>query len=247
MNALPAWPYPKLVAHRGAGKLAPENTLAAFRLGHAHGYRMAEFDVKLSADGVTFLLHDSTLDRTTSGKGRADALTWHELSQLDAGSWHSPAYAGETLPTLAAVARWSRANGVAVNIEIKPSPGCERQSGAAVALDAEALWAGADVMPLLSSFSEIALDAAREAVPGLPRALLGDQVPPDWRDRVARLGCIAVDVDHKVLTRERIAEFHAAGLRVATWTANDPARAAQLLEWGVDSVITDAVDVIPPG
>ena len=117
------WPYPRIVAHRGAGKVAPENTLAALRLGHAHGHRMAEFDVKLSADGVAFLLHDATLERTTDGSGRADGRTWRELSQLDAGAWHSPAYAGEPLPTLAAVARFCRANGMAVNIEIKPSPG----------------------------------------------------------------------------------------------------------------------------
>ena len=246
MRELPAWPYPMLVAHRGAGTLAPENTLAALRVGHAHGYRMAEFDVKLSADGVAFLLHDATLDRTTNGRGRADALTWRELSQLDAGSWHSPVYAGESLPTLAAVARWSRANGLAVNIETKPSAGRERETGAAVALDVQALWAGADAMPLLSSFSEEALAAARDAVPGLPRALLGDQIPDDWRDRVARLGCIAVDLDHKLLTRERVGGFHAAGLRVATWTVNEPARAVELLDWGVDTVITDAIDVIPP-
>lgn len=246
MGKLPAWPYPKLVAHRGAGKLAPENTLAALRVGHAHGYRMAEFDVKLSADGVAFLLHDGTLDRTTNGRGRADALTWRELSQLDAGSWHSRAYAGETLPTLAAVARWSQPNAVAVNIEIKPSPGRERETGAAVALDAQALWAGADVLPLLSSFSEVALAAAREAVPALPRALLGDRMPDDWRERVARLECIAVDLDHELLTRARVDEFHAAGLRVATWTVNEPARAVELLAWGVDTVITDAIDVIPP-
>jgi glycerophosphoryl diester phosphodiesterase len=74
------WPYPRLCAHRGAGKLAPENTLAAFRVGYAHGYRMAEFDVKLSADGVAFLLHDDTLDRTTNARGRADALTMCELA-----------------------------------------------------------------------------------------------------------------------------------------------------------------------
>ena len=113
MGALPPWPYAKRAAHRGAGRLAPENTLAALRLGHAHGYRMAEFDVKLSADGVAFLLHDATLDRTTTGRGRADALPWRELSLLDAGSWHSAPYAGEPLPTLAAVARYCRANGVA--------------------------------------------------------------------------------------------------------------------------------------
>ena len=196
MCGLPPWPYPKLAAHRGAGLLAPENTLAAFRVGYSHGYRMAEFDVKLSADGVAFLLHDDTLDRTTDVRGRADALTWRELSLLDAGSWHSPAYAGEPLATLAGVAAWSRAHDVAVNIEIKPTRGRERETGAAVALDAATLWSGAAVKPLLSSFSDLSLDAAREAAPELPRAYLGEQLPDDWRERVMRLGCIALDLKH---------------------------------------------------
>ena len=110
------WPYPRLVAHRGAGKLAPENTLTAMRVGHAHGYRMVEFDVKLSADGVAFLLHDATLERTTSGRGRADALPWRELSRLDAGAWHSAEYAGEPVPTLAAIARWALAISKAISV-----------------------------------------------------------------------------------------------------------------------------------
>ena len=93
-RALPAWPYPRAIAHRGAGKLAPENTLAAFRHGASFGYRMFEFDVKLSGDGASVLLHDATLDRTTNGAGRLDALTLGQIAQLDAGSWHSPAYAG---------------------------------------------------------------------------------------------------------------------------------------------------------
>ena len=83
------WPYPRWVAHRGAGKLAPENTLAAFRHGAKHGYRMFECDVKLSRDGAPFLLHDATLNRTTNGKGAAGDQDWAALSQLDAGSWHS--------------------------------------------------------------------------------------------------------------------------------------------------------------
>jgi glycerophosphoryl diester phosphodiesterase len=244
MCGLPAWPYPRLAAHRGAGKLAPENTLAAFRFGHARGYRMAEFDVKLSADGVAFLLHDATLERTTNGVGRADALSWRELAQLDAGSWHSPAFAGETLPTLAAVARWSRANDFAVNIEIKPAPGRERETGAAVALDAKTLWAGADVRPLLSSFSDAALDAAREAAPELPRAWLIEQMSDDWRSDIVRLGCIALDAKHTLLTEELVRDIRGAGLRVATWTVNDPARAKELAAWGVDTIITDAIDVI---
>ncbi|MFO1282763.1 MAG: glycerophosphodiester phosphodiesterase [Burkholderiales bacterium] len=242
---LPPWPYPARVAHRGAGKLAPENTLAALRLGHAHGYRMAEVDVKLSADGVAFLLHDATLDRTTDAKGRADALAWRELARLDAGSWHSAPYAGEPLPTLAAIARFARANGVAVNLEIKPTPGRERETGAAVAIDAATLWKGSDVPPLLSSFSAVALEAALETVAALPRAWLTETLPVDWRERCRALGCVAIDAKHSLLTAEVVGQAHAAGLRVAAWTVNEPARVAELASWGVDSIITDAVDTIP--
>jgi glycerophosphoryl diester phosphodiesterase len=238
------WPYPRLVAHRGAGKVAPENTLASMRVGHAHGYRMIEFDVKLAADGVTFLLHDATLERTTSGRGRADASTWRELSRLDAGGWHSAQYAGEPVPTLAAVARFARTHGVACNIEIKPTPGRERETGAAVAIDALTLWRDAEVPPLLSSFSEVALGAAAEVAPALPRALLLDKLPGDWLARLERLDCVALDANHKALSAEIVRAAHDAGRRVLCYTVNDPDRVQELARWGVDGIITDAVDVI---
>jgi len=241
-----AWPYPRYAAHRGAGKLAPENTLAAMRIGQAHGYQMVEFDVKLSGDGVPFLLHDDTLDRTTDGRGRADALTWAELAKLDAGSSHSAAFAGEPLPTLSAIARWAIANGVACNVEIKPIPGRERDTGAAVALDAAALWRATPVPPLLSSFSEEALGAARDAAPELKRALLVDRIPADWAARLSRLACIALDVDYRELDAAIIAAAHRSGYKVMTYTANDPRAVAQLAAWGVDVIITDAIDVIRP-
>jgi glycerophosphoryl diester phosphodiesterase len=241
------WPYPHHVAHRGAGKLAPENTLAAMREGYAHGYRMVEFDVKLAADGVPFLLHDDTLDRTTNGAGRADALTWAELSKLDAGSWHSAAYAGEPPPTLLAVARWAIANRVACNIEIKPIPGREHDTGTAVALHAGSLWQGASVPPLLSSFAEEALRAARAAVPELPRALLFEEVPHDWAERLARLDCGALVADWRGLNADLVAAGHRSGHRVLTYTVNDPQAAAALVSWGVDAIITDAIDVLRAG
>ena len=105
-SALAAWPYPRWIAHRGAGKLAPENTLAAFRCGAAHGFRMFECDVKLSADGMPFLMHDATLERTTSGQGTGGDLDWRALSKLDAGNWHSRAFAGEPLPSFENIARF---------------------------------------------------------------------------------------------------------------------------------------------
>ena len=241
-----SWPYPRYVAHRGAGKLAPENTLAAMRLGYTYGYRMVEFDVKLSGDGVLFLLHDDTLDRTTSGRGRADALPWSELSKLDAGSWHSAFYAGEPLPTLATIARWSIANDVACNIEIKPMPARERDTGAAVALDARALWKATSLKPLLSSFSEEALAAARDAVPELDRALLVERVPKDWLERLSRLGCIALDSDYRELDEARVAAAHAAGYRLLTYTPNDPGVVSKLAAWDLDGIITDAIDLVRP-
>ena len=238
------WPYPRLVAHRGAGTLAPENTLTAMRVGHAHGYRMVEFDVKLAADNLSFLLHDDTLERTTSGRGRADAFPWRELSRLDAGGWHSAKYAGEPLPTLAAIARWARAHGVACNVEIKPTPGRERETGAAVALDVNSLWRDAEVMPLLSSFSEESLAAARDAAPLLPRALLLDELPPDWLERLARLECVALDANHLELTGDIVKTAHDHGFRVCCYTPNDPVRISELQGFGVDTIITDAIDQI---
>ena len=245
-RALPDWPYPRAIAHRGAGKLAPENTLGAFRHGASFGYRMFEFDVKLSGDGASVLLHDATLDRTTNGAGRLDALTLGQIAQLDAGSWHSAAYAGEPVPTLAAIARYLRANNFLANIEIKPVPGAEWRTGAAVALDARTLWAGADVPPLLSSFSEDALAAAREAAPELPRALLLDKLPADWLDRLRALDCVALDANHRELTPEIIDVAHAAGFRVCCYTVNDLDRAQLLWSAGLDGLITDWVDRISP-
>ncbi len=190
------WPYPRWVAHRGAGKLAPENTLASFRLGAAHGYRMFECDVKLSADEVPFLMHDATLSRTTDvaqrlGSG-ASAVggdhPWSALAQLDAGGWHSRAYAGEPLPTLANIAHYCLANGLLLNIEIKPTPGLERRTGEVVAQHAAQLWAGAEVPPLLTSFEPEALAGARDTRPELPRGLLLDTLWTGWLETALALG-----------------------------------------------------------
>ena len=160
---LPPWPYPRWIAHRGAGRLAPENTLAAFRLGASHGYRMFECDAKLSADGVVFLLHDATLERTTNGHGTAGEQPWQQLSLLDAGGWLSRSYAGEPLATLSGLSRYCLANGFHLNIEIKPTPGTERHTGEVVAREAADLWQEAAVPPLLTSFRPQSLEGARAA------------------------------------------------------------------------------------
>ncbi|MES2787897.1 MAG: glycerophosphodiester phosphodiesterase [Pseudomonadota bacterium] len=241
-----AWPYPRWVAHRGAGKLAPENTLAAFRLGAQHGYRMFECDAKLSSDGVVFLMHDASLERTTSGQGIGGDLTWRELSQLDAGNWHSPAYAGEPLPTLASVARFCLANNYLLNIEIKPTPGLEEHTGVVVAREAQKLWAGAGVAPLLTSFQPDSLKGAMAAAPELPRGLLLDELHPGWFEMAQSLACQAIVCNHRLWNEQTVGQVTDAGMKCLTYTVNDKPTAERLLDLGIAAVITDRLDLFPP-
>ena len=241
------WPCPRWIAHRGAGTLAPENTLAAFRVGAGYGYQCFECDVKLSADGVPFLLHDATLERTSNGVGAAGEHAWAELSRLDAGGWHSARFAGEPLAHLDAIAAFVRGNGFGLNIEIKPTPGTDHATGLAVGLACQRLWQDAPSWPVLSSFRVDALRGARDSAPAIPRALLLDARWPGWLEAAQALGCAAVVSDHCLLDAAMVARLHGAGLRALVYTVNDAATAQRLLAWGVDAIITDAVDRFPPG
>lgn len=240
------WPYPRWIAHRGAGKLAPENTLAAFRLGASHGYRMFECDVKLSADGVPFLLHDDTLDRTTNGKGVAGEQPWEVLSKLDAGRWHSPEFAGEPLPRLDSIARYGLEHGYFLNIEIKPTLGLESPTGTVVANEAARLWKDATVPPLLTSFERPSLEAARIAQPQLPRGLLLDELPQDWLDTARQLQCVAIVCHHALWNPNTVSQAKKAGFRLLSYTVNDQASARRLITLGTDGIITDRVEAFRP-
>jgi len=240
------WPYPRWVAHRGAGKLAPENTLAAFRLGASHGYRMFECDVKLSADGVPFLMHDATLERTTNGRGVGGEQPWGDLSQLDAGSWHSRAHAGEPLATFEGIARYCLHNGHFLNIEIKPTPGTERETGEVVAQHAARLWQGRAVPPFLTSFQPEALAGARDAQPYLPRGLLLDTLWTGWLETALTLGCVAVVCNHALWETSSVTQAKSAGFRCLSYTVNDEWAAQRLIDLGTDGIITDRVDLFSP-
>jgi glycerophosphoryl diester phosphodiesterase len=252
LDGLPDWPYPRWIAHRGAGRLAPENTLAAFRLGAQHGYRMFECDVKLSADGVPFLMHDATLARTTrapaslDARGNAGDHPWGLLSQLDAGSWHSRAFAGEPLPTLANIAQFCLRNGHCLNIEIKPTPGTERRTGKVVAAHAARLWQDAAVAPLLTSFQVEALEGAREGAADLPRGLLLDTLWTGWLETALGLGCTAIVCNQTLWDTSSVMQAKSAGFKLLSYTVNDEWAAQRLIELGTDGIITDRVDLFAP-
>jgi glycerophosphoryl diester phosphodiesterase len=246
------WPYPTVLAHRGGGTLAPENTLAGLRCGMEAGYRAIEFDVMLARDGVPVVLHDPFLGRTVPGSGHVFDYDARELASMDAGGWFGRAWEGEPVPLLVEFAQFCKAHGVWMNIEIKPAPGYEIETGGVVARIAAAMFADEiaagrlAAAPLLSSFSHDALMAAREVAPQLPRACLMSELPPDWERRAREVEAVAIHTNHRHLTQERAREVKAAGFGLFCYTVNEPARARELLGWGVEAFCTDRIDLIGP-
>jgi len=252
---MPALTLPPIIGHRCARAEAPENTLAGLRRAAALGARWVEVDVRLTADGVPVLLHDATLERTTSGHGALAGTTLAELERGDAGG-------GEPVPTLAAFLAAALGFGIGVNLELKAAsgapglelkaasgaPGLELKAAsgdpealAAAALSvAQSLWPPEAPPPLISSFEPACLEAAARFAPDWPRGLLLEEIPPDWREIAARVGAAAIVVDHARLdSAAAVAALAADGRTVAVYTVNDAARARQLLSWGVTAIISD--------
>lgn len=242
------WTFPKIIAHRGGGTLAPENTLAAMRCGLSRGFRAVEFDVMLSADGVPVLMHDPVFGRTVKGSGSVAGSSAAELASMDAGAWFDTRFAGETVPTFRQVIDFCNENGIWMNVEIKPAPGFAEETGRAAARLLQQCMAGARGArtPLFSSFSKDALLAAREVAPEIPRGFLLDYVPDDWRAALEDLGAVALHTNHKHLTPEQAQAVKDHGYGLFCYTVNDPARAREILSWGVDAFCTDRIDLIGP-
>ncbi|WP_018411081.1 glycerophosphodiester phosphodiesterase [Methyloversatilis thermotolerans] len=237
------WPWPVWIAHRGGGLTAPENTLAALRAGARAGFRMVEFDVMLSADGMPVLMHDDTLERTTNGRGPVSAQDLAALRMLDAGAWQGSAYAGERIPTLDEALDLLCELDLDANIEIKPAPGFSALTGVTVAREVARRWPADRRPPLLSSFDEDALAAAAATAPALPRGLLFEQVPDDWARRMQGHRAVSVHCDHRLLDAARLQALIDAGVPVLCYTVNDATRARGLLAAGVRGLFTDRLDL----
>lgn len=243
------WPYPRVLAHRGGGSLAPENTRAAMEISLRHGYRAVEFDVMLSSDEVPVLMHDNAFGRTVAGCGVVSMTRATELATLDAGSWYGAAFAGQMVPTYVEIVQFCRAHGIFMNVEIKPAPGFERRTGEVVAALSRQIYQDArvdELRPLFSSFSSAALAAAALTAPEFARGHLFERVPADWEAQLAQLECISLHCNQQFLDAPTVQRAANAGRGVFCYTVNTIERARELVAWGVDAFCTDRIDLIAP-
>jgi glycerophosphoryl diester phosphodiesterase len=227
-----------VIGHRGASGSAPENTLAAFRLAVEQGARFIETDLRLSRDARLVAIHDATLDRTTSGRGRVRDFTLAELRQLDAGAWFAPEFAGQRIPTLEEILAFSRERDVDFFLEVKDDPA----EGAEPAL-VSCLRDVAEAAPLvILSFHRKTLARFRQLNHTLMTGLLFKDSPGSAEETVAgalELGARQLAPKHTLVNAELVQAAHLEGLPVVTWTVNEPARMRELIALGVDGIMSD--------
>jgi glycerophosphoryl diester phosphodiesterase len=234
--------YPHIIAHRCGGALAPENSLPGLAIAARLGCKGVEFDVMLTADRVPILMHDETLERTTTGRGRVAEETLAQIRRYDTGTLRHPAFAAGAVlpvPTFAEALDLCMRLGLWTNIEIKPAAGHEEETGAVVGAWLAAHWDGHGVV---SSFSEKSALAARRALPAAPFAVLCTSLPDDWQERCARIGAVAVHLAGRQITPAQAAALQAAGMAWAAYTINERADAERLFALGCAAIFTDRPD-----
>jgi glycerophosphoryl diester phosphodiesterase len=226
-------------AHRGASAIAPENTIAAFRAAAEAGAKWVELDVALSADGQLIVIHDDSVDRTSSGSGSLGALTQSEIAALDAGSWFSQDYQDERIPTLAETIAALGELGLSANVEIKQHKHHKSldQLVGAVQADIAKRSGGTEIM--ISSFDPEALKAMHSLEPELEMAMLWGRPPEDWAEQLAAIPARTIHMHFKALSIGMLEETTRRGIKVRAWTCNAPMQLVSFWDAGLTGVITD--------
>lgn len=232
---------PRIIGHRGAKGLAPENTLASFKAAADTGTKSVEIDVTATKDDKLVIHHDMSLKRCTNGEGLVLLENLDDLRELDAGSWFSSDFAGEKIPTLEEALISIHEQGMSLNLEIKPTDGWQIPTTVLVA-DGLRSTSAQDLPILISSFNEDCLTVAKDLLPEYPRGYLTDAIPPDWERRMNVTGSSSFHLYHPFVTKESVRDIQSAGYKFLVYTVNDVDDAKRFLDWGVDAIITDFPD-----
>lgn len=236
-------PSVNVIGHRGASAYTPENTLSAFKQALDMGCHYIEFDVMLSEDGVPFVFHDETLERTSNGHGALEGASADYLMTLDAGRWFSHRFLGEKIPRLDEVLLWLIENEVFANIEIKPSPLRRHETTTAVMTLLHQTWPRDAQMPLISSFDHEVLYLCRALNPDLPIGVLFEGWQDNWLHIAKSLNATSIHFNKEALTPRRVQEIKAENYLLYVYTVNQTRLKNKLLSWGVDAIFSDYPDI----
>lgn len=248
--AMNLWPQQSsclIIGHRGAMGYAPENTLASFEDAVRRGADIIEMDVQLSSDGEVVVLHDSSVDRTTDGSGVVRDLSWKKIKTLDAGSWYSPEFSGQYVPSLTDVISRFRNRKTARNhllgfmIELKTVKG----SGGSLADAVVKILHHEDFIDrsFVISFDSVALHEVRSAHKTLSTGLLYSEEGDEPRSAQAKaIGAQAICPRKTCVTARGVQAAHRMGLAVSTWTANTKNEMKRMMACGVDAIATNYPD-----
>lgn len=231
----------KVIGHRGCG-YGPENTLTAIRQAKHLGVSWVEFDVQLSRDGVALIMHDETLERTSNAEGIFAEKTYAELKTLDAGSWFSPAFVGEQIPSFEEMLQTCLELNLNINVEIKPAKGFEVETAKETMRVLQTLWPTSAPLLLISSFEHICLSVAREIDAAVPIGVLLDQWQADWPEIAARLNAVSINTNYRILTANHVKKIHDLGYQCCAYTVDEPSQAEKLYAMGVDSLFSNYPD-----
>lgn len=226
-----------VIAHRGASGEAPENTLAAFQRAIEANVDFVELDIHFSRDGEMMVIHDQTVDRTTSGQGKVSDLTRQEIQALDAGSWFSGEFRGEKVPTLEEVVELVKPTSVGLLIEIKKGSGLPQ--GFEERLTETIRRHELQSRVMIQSFDHDAVGAVKKADTSLAVAVLMDYSSPDPGSEARAVGAGTLALKSNLVTKEVVEQAHRSGLRLFVWTVNGVIDMRKMLTLGVDGIITD--------
>ncbi|MCU7558281.1 glycerophosphodiester phosphodiesterase family protein [Macrococcus capreoli] len=237
------------VAHRGASGYAPENTMAAFELALAMHADCIELDLQLTRDGQLVVIHDNTLERTTTGTGNIWDRTLSEIKQYDAGIKFDQKYQGERVPTFDEVLKRFKNESIGILIEIKTPeyyPGIEekiKQSLKHYGLDQ------ATDRIAIQSFNHHAVKVSKSLLPKLKHGVLISPNNPRVQDRDLQWFKSFADFYNpsvKIVSHDLVERAHRYGFQVKPYTVRDQALVAPLIHQGVDAIITDYPDFMNP-
>ena len=240
---------PSVAAHRGGALLWPENSLLAFRNALGLGVELLETDVHLTADGEVVIVHDPTLERTTTGQGAVRDLKLADLANVRLKAADGTVTA-EPLPTLRALLDLMRPSQARLLLEIKVGPGRQPYAGIEEKVLAIVRESGLASRILIMAFEDDTLRRVRALDPTMRTVLLVSMrraeratAPGDVVRWVSAVGAADLGIDHRALTGEIVAAARASGVRVAAWPVNEPADIRRVIGLGVDVVISDRPDL----